>query len=773
MAVGAFIEGMGHQSDYQAISIHPYAFKVHDHAPTSEDVKTLTEYIMGNIHEARAKVPMAKPIWITEIGFPVVSPGYEGLGDEKHPPVSKEVQGELVNEVFRAVQAKAGSGSKEDNIDHLIYYNLQDEDDGRWDHHTGLRGAYFNGVAAFRPAWYAFQKWSGFAGACPKKPKAQHKSNNIRPKKLTETTTFNAYGLPTNYWIKWGSGPTAPAYGNFTAPQSLPSVEEGDIDRELEIPGLQPESTYHYRVVAENDAGEREETPDIEFKTPPYTSVSASKKEVLHGQPGWVWISGWAKEGEIEGSGPGLDGVYVNVNLIKNGQLIETVHPTVHEGHYDTGWVSVGKGSWEFRTVLPPQAGYTEAKSEYHEFSVRDGVRLVAKHSGKCLDVNGASTADGAQVMHGECLDPSTHLNQVFELEPQGEAGFQLIARHSGKCLDVTNVSYANGAPIQQWSCLGAAQQNQIFREEWWGGSEYARYIAEHSGKCLDVPGASTGWVQMQQWECGSGDWQRFKPEPVESSPIPTETSLTIDQVLHGSPGWVTFHGRVKSGGYSMANRVVHVEIDNAETAAWDTSGGNIVLTVNGNGEYEYHDWRLDPGHWNFRAHFDGDGHFAESNSATHNETLKRGYLIRGRQSKRCLQLSEANKGNWNGQPFVIWDCSAVNGNGQVFSFYSRGNGWYDLRVNGTNKCLDVTGASTEDGAHLQLYECLGDAQANQHWRREPIEGSPGWFGLRVQHDSKCADVGGEKTNNGAQVNQWGCWWGGNQQWELEGVIEP
>jgi Ricin-type beta-trefoil lectin domain len=787
MPVGEFIRRMGHTAAYDALAIHPYAFATFSgHKPEGpEGVEQVAKKVQANIKEARTALKDVgtanKPIWITELGFPVEggegSAAYKGAGDGAHFPVTNAIQRDLLNATFKRIKEKAGSGPEEFNIKHLIYYNLQDQSLPEWLFHTGLVSDYTNGIATYRPAWYAFQSWTGMP-TWPQKPKAQHKKSDIRPKRLIETDTFNPYGSPTKSWIKWGGGPSSPTYGNFTSAQPLPSLEEGDVDRETEIPGLQPESTYHYRVVAENDAGEKEETPDFEFKTPPYTSVSASKKEILHGQPGWAWISGWAKEGEITGPGPGLDGVYVNVNFIKNGQVVETAHPVVHEGYYDTGWVSLGKGTWETRTVLPPQAGYTEAKSDFEEFHVRDGVRLVAKHSGKCMDVFGANTANGAAVMHGECLDPATHPNQVFEFEPQGETGFQLIARHSGRCVDVTNFSYADGAPIQQWSCLGAGQQNQIFREEWWGASNYARYVARHSGKCLDVPGGNTGWVQFQQWTCNENEQQRLMPEPVESSPVPTETFLTIDQILHGSPGLVSFQGQLLAGGYGMANRVVHVEIDNASTSGWDTEGGNIALSVDGNGHYEYRDWRLDPGHWNFRARFDGDGHFAESSSGTHNETVKRGYLIRGRQSNRCLQLSEANKGNWNGQPFVIWDCSAVNGNGQVVSFVSRGNGWYDIRPNGTNKCLDVAGAGTGDGVNLQLWECLGDGQANQHWRREVLQNQytptgDHYYELIAQHSGKCADVKEEKTISGQRVWQWGCTWHGNQQWALEGVIEP
>jgi hypothetical protein len=44
-------------------------------------------------------------------------------------------------------------------------------------------------------------------------------------------------------------------------------------------------------------------------------------------------------------------------------------------------------------------------------------VQLVAAHSGKCLDVSGASTADGTLIQQWSCHDPATEAsmrNQSF-----------------------------------------------------------------------------------------------------------------------------------------------------------------------------------------------------------------------------------------------------------------------------------------------------------------------------------------------------------------------
>ena len=40
-----------------------------------------------------------------------------------------------------------------------------------------------------------------------------------------------------------------------------------------------------------------------------------------------------------------------------------------------------------------------------------------------------------------------------------GNGFFRLVARHSGRCLDVPGQSTANGLQLQQWDCNGTVAQ--------------------------------------------------------------------------------------------------------------------------------------------------------------------------------------------------------------------------------------------------------------------------------------------------------------------------
>jgi hypothetical protein len=108
---------------------------------------------------------------------------------------------------------------------------------------------------------------------------------------------------------------------------------------------------------------------------------------------------------------------------------------------------------WNFRPVAAVANTYT----------------VVNQQSGKCLDVSGVSTADAAAVQQWTCNGAT---NQQFTLRKVTYAGndahdYQLVARHSGKCVDVSGISTAARALIHQWTCNPAGQsspRNQTWR---------------------------------------------------------------------------------------------------------------------------------------------------------------------------------------------------------------------------------------------------------------------------------------------------------------------
>jgi hypothetical protein len=131
---------------------------------------------------------------------------------------------------------------------------------------------------------------------------------------------------------------------------------------------------------------------------------------------------------------------------------------------------------------------------------------LVARHSGRCVDVSDNSAADSSAVVQYDC---NSGLNQQWRLKDAGGGYVQLIAEHSGKCLDVAGGSTADGAYVNQYHCTTGTNQQWLLQDQ---GNGYHHLIARHSGKCLDVKDASTAnGTRLIQWPCGTGTNQQFQ----------------------------------------------------------------------------------------------------------------------------------------------------------------------------------------------------------------------------------------------------------------------
>jgi bacillolysin len=136
---------------------------------------------------------------------------------------------------------------------------------------------------------------------------------------------------------------------------------------------------------------------------------------------------------------------------------------------------------------------------------------VQTKHSGRLMDVEGVSTANGAQVHQWESWGGD---NQKWQIESVGNGFYRLKARHSGKVLDVRNASQSNGGLFQQLDDGGTANQRFQIAP---AGDGYYMIVARHSGKVLDVEGALQGnGARLHQWDYWGGDNQKWKLAPVQ-----------------------------------------------------------------------------------------------------------------------------------------------------------------------------------------------------------------------------------------------------------------
>ncbi|MCK4347745.1 MAG: RICIN domain-containing protein, partial [Thermoplasmatales archaeon] len=145
-------------------------------------------------------------------------------------------------------------------------------------------------------------------------------------------------------------------------------------------------------------------------------------------------------------------------------------------------------------------------------FKENEDYVIIAKHSGKCLDVGGISKHNGAKLMQYHYWGGD---NQEWRFKAVGRGYCYIIAKHSGKCLDVSGISKNNGAKIIQYHYWGGDNQKWKLEPV---GDGYCCIIAKHSGKCLDVNSKSKeDGAMIQQFRYMGGDNQKWKLEPAKT----------------------------------------------------------------------------------------------------------------------------------------------------------------------------------------------------------------------------------------------------------------
>ncbi|MET8578378.1 lectin [Streptomyces sp. NPDC005012] len=122
--------------------------------------------------------------------------------------------------------------------------------------------------------------------------------------------------------------------------------------------------------------------------------------------------------------------------------------------------------------------------------------RLRGTGSGRCVDVDNASTASGSAVLVWDC---HTAANQLWTTWAGGE-----IRVFGDKCLDAYERGTANGTRVITWPCNG--QDNQK-----WTLASDGSIRNTLSGLCLDVEGAATAnGSRLVLWNCNGQSNQKW-----------------------------------------------------------------------------------------------------------------------------------------------------------------------------------------------------------------------------------------------------------------------
>ncbi|CAL9372388.1 hypothetical protein SUDANB95_00888 [Actinosynnema sp. ALI-1.44] len=163
-----------------------------------------------------------------------------------------------------------------------------------------------------------------------------------------------------------------------------------------------------------------------------------------------------------------------------------------HNGGGSAQSVRVNWGNQSFTYTLPAR---TSATFTWSGTPGSGGGGAITGLAGKCVDVAGASTANGTAVQLYTCNGTAA---QTWTRASDG------TLRALGKCLDVNGPSTADGAVTHLWDCHTGSSQK-------WAHDSSGRLVNQFSGKCLDVTGnSSADGTRLQIWTCTTGANQKW-----------------------------------------------------------------------------------------------------------------------------------------------------------------------------------------------------------------------------------------------------------------------
>ena len=271
---------------------------------------------------------------------------------------------------------------------------------------------------------------------------------------------------------------------------------------------LSPDSNRLERAGDEHyTSGARQMEGDLKI----HSLSSQNVHQIFHGTTGPIMlVEGFGSSGGQlrKYAGPtvlasGIDNVWVRYNnLHKVGSYLQIyINGTIK---YDGGGApNDGAGNnnkyglYGTKVTADPTVQWRNVK--WYKDGSAAYFKILARHSGKALNVSGASTADGANVIQWPYSDDSNR-NDEWQIISVGNGYVRIMNRKSGKALNVSGASTADGAQVIQWTYTSSSPSN----DEWeisGVDSGYYKIINRNSGKALNVEGVSTAdGANVIQW---------------------------------------------------------------------------------------------------------------------------------------------------------------------------------------------------------------------------------------------------------------------------------
>lgn len=182
-----------------------------------------------------------------------------------------------------------------------------------------------------------------------------------------------------------------------------------------------------------------------------------------------------------------------------------------------TGWRMAWITTNNYNKYIKGQTSTTNTNTQ----TIKNGTYELIARCGKCVDVNGASSASGANIQLWERNYSSA---QKFKVEYLGNGYYKILNVGSGKAIDVSGGNGTNGTNIQQYTWNNSnAQKWRIVASN---TSGYYCLKSAINGKCLDISGGGTAnGTNIHLWESNSSDAQKFRFVATSASSKPSTPS--------------------------------------------------------------------------------------------------------------------------------------------------------------------------------------------------------------------------------------------------------
>ncbi|GHF97881.1 RICIN domain-containing protein [Streptomyces hydrogenans] len=231
--------------------------------------------------------------------------------------------------------------------------------------------------------------------------------------------------------------------------------------------------------------------------------------------------------------------------------------------------------------AVVPYLLFTQEDSQAATVDAHAYYRLLSVRSGKALDVNAFSTADGTRIQ--QWTDQNT-ANQQWQLRSTGDGYYELVNRNSGKVLGIAGDSTAQAAAAEQQTDSSSTSQEWRIGEV--SGSDTVTFTSRRSGQVLDVSRGSTadGAAVIQYPGHGSANqqWKLVK---------------TAEAPATGNGPYVWNNAQVVGGGYVTGlvfnpreKGLLYARTDMGGAYRWDSAAEQWIPLTDWLGEK---DWNL------------------------------------------------------------------------------------------------------------------------------------------------------------------------------------